>query len=62
MTLRELKNKIDSFDLDKYGDCHVYRPYGHWDNTEIETITLEEGINDFNEPEMTLFIDFNDAG
>ena len=61
MTLKQLIKKLNSFDIEKYGNCQVYRPYGHWGNCEIDTVTIETGINDFGKEEDTIFIDFNCA-
>lgn len=62
MTLKQLINKLNSFDIKKYGNCHVYRPSGHCGNCEIDTVTIETGINDFGKEEDTIFIDFDCAG
>ena len=61
MTLKELIKKLNSFDIEIYGNCHVYRPYGHYGNCEIDTVTIETGINDFGKKEDAIFIDFNCA-
>lgn len=60
MTLKEFIKKLNQLDIDKYGDCQVYRPTGHWDGCLVESIEITDVTDDLTgETKNCVFIDVN---
>lgn len=57
MTLKELINRLNEFNIDKYGDCQVCRPHGLWSSAYVNSVDITPMVNEHGKTIDCIFID-----